>query len=216
VNLQYQIINHPGSTPEKIVIGLHGWTGNEHSLKPLTIGLRDRRIEWHLLRGPYRSSTTEGYSWVKRLDDHRSGLEESTRAVQDHIGTITESGIKPADIYLLGFSQGAFMALNVVFKTSIEMGGCIAIAGFFPDAVEFIPVRSENDRMTNNFLLLHGKNDTIVQPDSSAGINRILSHRGFNSTLITYPAAHKIHIKAITDIRDFILRSSVIENVEDG
>ena len=93
--IKYEIINKVDN-PEKIVIGLHGWSGNEHSLKPVTIGIQSNVIMWHLLRAPYKIQRSKGYSWNLKSHEEQNVDEQSIRIISSHIEFRTEDSCKGA------------------------------------------------------------------------------------------------------------------------
>jgi predicted esterase len=198
----FEIVNEVDN-PEKMVIGLHGWSGNEHSLKPVTVGVQSNTIMWHLLRAPYKIQDSKGYSWNLRSHDEQNADERSIRLITSHIDGLINKGINPNDIFILGFSQGAFMALHTAFQCQYNLGGVISIAGFISKSA----MRNQDVTKlpSTPYLLLHGKTDDIVPCAASKSIYSFLQNRGIKSELLLYNAGHKLNISAIKSIREFIL-----------
>ena len=200
--IKYEIINKVDN-PEKIVIGLHGWSGNEHSLKPVTIGIQSNVIMWHLLRAPYKIQRSKGYSWNLKSHEEQNVDERSIRIISSHIEDLINNGANSQNIFLLGFSQGAFMALHTALQSQYDLGGVISIAGFLSKSA--LPKNIMNRIPSTPILLLHGKNDNIVPFTSSENIYSFLQNRGIKSELVLYNAGHKLNISAIKSIREFII-----------
>ena len=47
---------------KRVIIALHGWTGNINSLKPIAKLWKFPATEWVYIQGPYKENP-EGYSW---------------------------------------------------------------------------------------------------------------------------------------------------------
>ncbi len=60
--------------PTKIVIGLHGWTGNEHMFEPVAKMIKVHDTKWVFPRAPYVADTGKGYTWFSGNDE--KGWEE--------------------------------------------------------------------------------------------------------------------------------------------
>ena len=57
------------STSENVsraIIALHGWTGNIHSMEPVTKMLNMKNTKWILPEAPYKSSKS-GFSWFNKI-----------------------------------------------------------------------------------------------------------------------------------------------------
>ena len=57
------------STSENVsraIIALHGWTGNIHSMEPVTKMLKMKNTKWILPEAPYKSSKS-GFSWFNKI-----------------------------------------------------------------------------------------------------------------------------------------------------
>ncbi|KAJ2924869.1 hypothetical protein H1R20_g12243, partial [Candolleomyces eurysporus] len=62
------------------------------------------------------------------------GITESVSAIEDLILSQIHLGVDPRRIFLMGFSQGAALALMVSLTTLNELGGVISLSGWLPNA----------------------------------------------------------------------------------
>jgi lysophospholipase-2 len=62
------------------------------------------------------------------------GITESISAIEDLILSQIHLGVDPRRIFLMGFSQGAALALMVSLTTLNELGGVISLSGWLPHA----------------------------------------------------------------------------------
>ena len=96
---------------KRVIIALHGWTGNINSLKPIAKLWKFPATEWVYIQGPYKENP-EGYSWF--VENNRNGwkYEKSFQKLNDLIQDLLINGYKHKEMYILGFSQGACLAMN--------------------------------------------------------------------------------------------------------
>ncbi|CAG8467326.1 391_t:CDS:2 [Gigaspora margarita] len=77
------------------------------------------------------------------------------------IKTEIDSGIPSQNIFLLGFSQGASVALSMALVSQYQLGGIVSLAGFLP--YHTVLLKNEKKRnKTTPILMLHGKDDQVV------------------------------------------------------
>ena len=56
-------------SPRIAVIGLHGWTGTEHSMVPVARSMRIQSAKWYIPRAPYKASMGQGHTWFSGSPD---------------------------------------------------------------------------------------------------------------------------------------------------
>jgi len=83
-------------------------------------------------------------------------------------------GVGPGDIALVGFSQGAMMALHLGLRQPTAPGAIIALSGALVDAVRL----PEEITARPPVLLVHGADDEVVNPASLASAERALAAVG--------------------------------------
>jgi phospholipase/carboxylesterase len=203
-SIKVEVIN-PSDSPKKIVIGLHGWSGDEYSLRPVVNGINDKDITWHLIRAPYKIMTLKGYSWNSQDEVEQSVNQVSIGLITEHITALIDSGMKSKNIFLLGFSQGAFIAIHTALGVHYQLGGIVSIAGF---ASKSALATVKNPKNNTPFLLLHGKKDQIVSIEASEYIQSYLEKFNIESQLVIYNTGHKINVRGLEVIREFIYKNS--------
>lgn len=185
------------------IIGIHGWQGDTTSLQPLTKSIKGEHIHWFLPQGPYRASE-QGYSWYGGTKETGWKFDKSFEFMDTLVEQVLDR-FPPHHIYFLGFSQGAVFAFHYIVKQLKSFGGAIPISGFVPHKRDFESVgfKKKND---TPFLILHGKDDTVVKPSGSEDMHSILTDGGFSSELYFYDGGHKIRLSAIDMIKSFLFR----------
>ena len=139
-----------GENIETVVIGFHGWTGDEHSLVLISTGINLKNSLWIFPRAPYKAQEIlKGYSWFNKIPVSRGDFLSAVEFVQkiiDWIETKFEDTIK---IFFLGFSQGATLATAIALQLEGKVKGIVSIAGFLNQSkmerFKIFNNQSEND-----------------------------------------------------------------------
>ncbi len=116
---------------------------------------------------------------------------------------IIQEGYSKENIFILGFSQGATLAIEFGLRLPFSIGGIIPIAGFIKFKNKLIEENSPASLKTK-ILLLHGSDDKIVPVNESYASLDVLKGMGYKATLEEYKAGHKIPISCHRFIHKFI------------
>ncbi|CAG8803897.1 2938_t:CDS:2, partial [Racocetra fulgida] len=87
-----------------------------------------------------------------------SSCDELEKSISNEI---EKNGILSQNIFLLGFSQGASVALSMALVSQHKLGGIISLAGFLPYHKVLLRHEKENNK-TTPILMLHGEDDQVV------------------------------------------------------
>ncbi len=109
------------------ILTLHGRGDSAHGI----LGLADLLgVERTLYAAPEASGNTwYPYSFLQPLERNEPYLSGALRAVDDALGELTKAGFNRENIVLLGFSQGACLALEYSARNATRYGGVIALSG---------------------------------------------------------------------------------------
>lgn len=82
----------------------------------------------------YAAPQAEGNTWYPHsflmpLERNEPQLSSALKAVQDALGELEAAGLARENIVLLGFSQGACLALESAAQNATRYGGVIALSG---------------------------------------------------------------------------------------
>ena len=189
----------------KAIIALHGWTGNLTSMKPVANALKIENTAWFFLQGPFVIKEG-GYSWFEGNEETGWKYQESFDLLNKIISNLNEQGFPNQKIFILGFSQGACLAMEYIIRQEFSIGGIIPIAGFIGYKDRF-----KNDILSENrntpVLLIHGNRDRVVLPEESKIAHRLFSEAGFRAKLHTLSTGHKVPVQAKKLIESFIANS---------
>ena len=192
--------------PNKAIIGLHGWKGDEFVFEQVAKILKIDDAQWHFPRAPYKSESGTGFTWFHGSDKIGWEYEKTISGLTDLFIKIKSSGFSNKDIYLVGFSQGACLALEFALRLPYAIGGIVPIAGFIKFK-EKIKSEGTKESKETPVLLLHGNQDEIIPVSASITSNSILKERKNPVFLKTYDAGHKIPIKIAPIIKKFVLET---------
>ena len=188
----------------KLLIMLHGWTGDENSMGVFIKGLNS---DFHIIapRAPF-DAIPSGYSWINpvrdgEFPDWSMFLPTASRFMEQinswlnliSIATMT----KPI---LLGFSQGAAMALVLGISYPTNFSRVAAISGFLPKGY----VISSSPSFLPDFYIAHGTNDTIVPVENSWQTVSYLNQLGANVIYCESDAKHRMSLKCLPGLMAFL------------
>ena len=171
-----------------MVVFLHGYGADGADLlglaDPLSPHLRD--TVFYAPDAPDAcASNGFGRQWfpIPRFDGSSEADAQTamTRAVADLNAfldaKLDEEGLKPADLALVGFSQGAMMALHVAPRRPQSIAGVVAISGklIAPDLLVAQAV------VKPPVLLVHGDEDPVVPFEEMAVAGDALVAAGFDT-----------------------------------
>jgi phospholipase/carboxylesterase len=186
-----------GGKAEKLVVFLHGWGANGADL----IGLAPhfaRSLPTTLFVSPDApfpcDANPAGLQWFSFADNSQTQLIAGARLAASLVTAFldeqqAELGLTDADTVLIGFSQGAMLALQVALRMKRHLAGVIAYSGVL------IAAETLKEEITSKppVLLVHGERDSVVPPQASQVAQQFLTHSGLDAKLLMRPMlAHGI------------------------
>lgn len=165
------IIGRPAensSAPQGLLLLFHGVGSNAEDLVPLGEALASRLPHsWVVsVRSPERSDFGSGWQWfsvqgVTEANRPARVVQAMPRFVDAVRSWQIETRVAPSATTLIGFSQGAIMALESTQQPEPVAGGVVAIAGRFAQ-----PPRVAPPRLAMH--LLHGEQDRVMPASLAA------------------------------------------------
>lgn len=201
-----KLITHTFSTseqPTKAIIFIHGWTGNEHVFEPVAKRMQIEKVKWFFPRAPYESDTGKGFTWFSCSDEKGWDLEKTWIGMQQLLTDVQSEGFSPKNIFLMGFSQGASLSMEIALRLPFALGGIIPIAGFIK-FIDILKTDATEQSKGTPVLLLHGNRDEIIPSKASEKAFDFFEKRGNPVHLDIYNAGHKISMKTAPLIQNFI------------
>ena len=191
------------SKPEKVLLLLHGWTGDEHSMWVFTSKLPDDY--WLIaLRGPIKTPTS-GYAWVNQTPGvwpKLSQFKSQVDAVFNHLNHLNKYlDISPNELGVIGFSQGGAMAYSCALLYPHLVQKTAVMSGFMP-TVDLPELKSEV-LQKNKFLITHGKLDEIVPIEKAREAVSYLRKLGVSPEYCEEEIGHKLSAACYKTIQQF-------------
>ena len=149
-----------------------------------------------------------GYSWFDLSQDFipdPGQIRRSRAALEELIGRLLgELGIPSAQLFLMGFSQGSLMCVDVALRSSHRFAGVIGISGFMALLEEFPAAFSSAGRQVE-LLLTHGLFDPLIPIAFARRQRDQLRALGVTLDWREYPKEHTLdRTREVGDIRAFI------------
>lgn len=112
---------------EKALIMVHGRGANAGDILGLASHLNV--AEYALLAPQATNNTWYPYSFMAETGQNEPWLTSALGLMNEVVNDITAQGISTANIYFLGFSQGACLALEFAARHATKYGGIAAFTG---------------------------------------------------------------------------------------
>ncbi len=194
----------PGDGPHPVIFLIHGWTGDENSMRVFAPRLPKNAL---LIapRAPYLSKHSQlaGYSWVPERGQDFSRLPDFDPAVAAFDRLIKRLAAKyPANFdqfSLIGFSQGA--AFSVVYSLAHRdrVNRLAMLAGFLPEdsdarlgSLKDLPV-----------FIAHGTKDETVPVARAHQAKEQLEAAGAQVRYCESDIGHKLGASCFTELAEF-------------
>ena len=155
----------PSAEPVKaVLLLLHGIGANEQIMLPLAAGA-DPRLEVLSLRAP-RAVGPSAYQWFALRVTDQGRQTDAVAAEQSRLAVLAfirdyRAHYPDRAVYLMGFSQGAVMALLTAVTSPENVQGAMCFSGRFP--AEFLNRIAPEEKLQRTQLwVAHCRGDTML------------------------------------------------------
>lgn len=163
--------------------------GQGDSLKPFRnfhheSGLQNTNVLLLNAHRPYLG----GYTWFRDPPFFEKDLTLLILSVQRLFTELAEQGWKPQNTHLLGFSQGAMVAINSALYSQHKFKSVISVSGY----LSILPrwgLLAES-RVKQNFVFTHGTRDKVLPLKDTQFIARKLEHYGHQVEFSVFNKGH--------------------------
>lgn len=184
---QALIVQRPAGPSPQLILLFHGVGGTPEAMLPLA---QRMAAEWPeafvvCVQAPLPSDLGQGFQWFSVqgiTDDNRPA--RVAEAMPLFVETIAhwqrESGVGPEGTALVGFSQGAIMALESTAQPQLLAGRIVALSGRYARAPHQPPAQT-------TLHLVHGKEDPVIHYGQTVMAAKQLVAQGADLTADVLP-----------------------------
>lgn len=193
---------HPMAPGAGLVLLFHGVGSRAEDLRPLGEAVAAQRPQdWVVsVRSPSPADVGAGWQWFSVLGVTEENRPARVAAAMPAFQAAVlcwqrEAGADPAHTTLVGFSQGAIMALEATQVAGAALAGrVISLAGRFAQEPRQRPLET-------NIHLMHGDEDRVMPVALAVNADRHLRALGARTTLDRFPGlAHAIDTRVVDAI----------------
>jgi len=177
-----------GGAPKQAVVLLHGYGSDGADLIGLAPAWQAALPDALFVspNAPEPAGMGFGFQWFAiamqgdRLASRQDGVAKGRPVLVNFLEELwAQTGIAPEQTLLVGFSQGAMMALHVGTSLTRPLMGVIGFSGALlpPEGL------AEGVYARPPICLVHGDMDEVVDPNLSVDAERLLSQMGFDVRL---------------------------------
>ncbi len=117
----------PLSHAKKVLIMIHGRGGSAQDILSLSSSLDV--VDFALLAPQADGNSWYPLSFLAPREENEPYLSASLKTLKDLVADLESQGFSKSQIYLLGFSQGACLALDFAASEAARYGGIVAFTG---------------------------------------------------------------------------------------
>jgi len=192
-----------------LVLALHGWGMRARSFaRWLAPGIEAETLSWWFPRGPLPLEVKAaqgrkiGYAWYV-FDGDQDALRASMDEARSYLLELAETArraLRPSSIWLLGFSQGAYLGSYVALSHPDVFAGLVCACGR-PKA-EFVDDLAA--ARESRVLVQTGERDQAVKPELIEKGVAPIRDAGISIAVDSYDAAHKVTPEMARDAAAFV------------
>jgi phospholipase/carboxylesterase len=195
-----------GDGPFKLLLLLHGWTGDENSMwifshrLPKSYLLISPRGIFDTPLGGYgwQDNTVKG--WPKAAD-----FQTSIEALLDLVKSLDFPGINVDQFDLMGFSQGAALANVMTLMYPEWIHKLASLSGFLPDGIES-EIGAEPLQGKKVFIA-HGRMDEMVPISKGRHVVQVMKNAGAEVQYCEEDIGHKLSPGCFRGIEEYFVDS---------
>jgi len=199
-------IRESTQTPSRLLLLLHGLTGDENSMWVFAKDLP--KHYWMIAPRALHNAEPFGYSWrtVHPGTFGRPSLEQLLPAAEALIRLVDEYQasvkIEPPEFDVIGFSQGAAMSNVLAFLYPERIRKIGILAGFVPSGLEEYAAKRPLEG--KSIFVTHGTKDEMIPVDRARASMDILEQAGAQITYCEDEVGHKVSLNCLRALRTYM------------
>lgn len=190
----------------RLLVLIHGWTGDENSMWVFTRGLS--HDYWMIAPRAPHPGEPSGFSWraPQTLTDRWPSLEMFKPAAEALIRLVDEYSasvkLDALQFDLMGFSQGAALVnvMGMLYPDRVRKMG--VLAGFVPSGFEELV--SQKPLAGKNIFVAHGTQDQMIPIDHARESIEILEQAGAQVTYCEDEVGHKLSMNCLRALENYL------------
>jgi phospholipase/carboxylesterase len=200
-------IQRPGSLgPFRVILMLHGWTGDENSMWVFSSRLPNSAL-LVAPRGLFPARGTAGYSWHPEISAPWPWLNDFQFAVEKLFEVLSTHNFPQGDfnrLHIIGFSQGTALAYTMAILHPGRIASLVGLSGFLPEGAS---AHLMNGRLSGlPVFIAHGTQDDRVPIDRARLSVSLLHSAGADVTYCEDDVGHKLSAKCFRGLEAFYQR----------
>jgi len=197
-NLEPGLIRLGPDRSERRLVLLHGWGADADDLLDLAEVLVEPTVSVVALQAPLPHPGGSGRQWYDLQQPNWPQLPAARANLLERLGALAAE-VPLEQTVVLGFSQGAAMALDVATAgEGLPLAGLISCSGYPHPAWE--PGLQAN----KTILLTHGEQDPVVPYGASEVLQEQLHRSGIGAELIGFAGGHTIDSSLFPALRQYL------------
>ncbi len=201
------LTNFKGEEVKNIIICLHGFGDNAANFSSLANEVNISNVLWIFPQGPKNYPMGfDGAQWFPLFSDPTAERRQSEELVQQLMyEAASQCQLDLNKVFLLGFSQGAALAINCGLKSKEKLAGILALSGFIIQS-HVIKNSYAGETIETPMLIAHGNQDQVIFPATYYDMLDCLKDMGVKKirNKIYNNMGHSISAEEIRDIIKFI------------
>ncbi len=192
------LIRRGPSDADRRLVLLHGWGADADDLLDLATLLVEPSVGVVALRAPLPHPGGSGRQWYDLQQPDWPDLPAARDGLRHRLAALAAETPLEQTV-LLGFSQGAAMALDVATTdTGLPLAGLISCSGY-PH-----PGWRPGSELHHRILLTHGRQDPVVPHAASEALQEQLNQVGMDAELISFTGGHTIDESLFPAMRRYL------------
>lgn len=180
-----------GNRPHKLLVMLHGWTGDENSMWIFANRIPEN---YKIIspRGPFQTPLG-GYGWGDHIKNRWPTVDDFQPAIEGLITLLQSRELQvnqSKSFSLMGFSQGAALAYSLAFAYPGRIDKLAGLSGFFPEPTNGTSIAGSLDG--KEIYVAHGLKDEMVPVEKGRRVVEALKRSGADVIYCEEDVGHKL------------------------